>query len=73
MAGVQRERGSQGSLCEALLDGDFREEGRELLDDAVVQLGAEGHVQQQQLGTRLQQLLQGLWTHHPGAWTVNTG
>ena len=60
-------------MCEALFDGDFREEGGELLDDAVVQLGAEGHVQQQQSGTRLQQLLQGLRTHHPGAWISHTG
>lgn len=55
------------SLGKALLDGHVGEESAELLDDAGVHLRAEGHVQEEELRTRLQQLPQGGGAYHPGA------
>lgn len=52
------------SLSEALLDGHVGEEGRELLDDPGVYLGAEGDVEEEKLWTRLQKFLQGSSANH---------
>lgn len=56
-----------GSLGEALLDGHVGEEVRELLDNSHVHLRAEGDVQQVELRTRLQELLQRGGAHQPSA------
>lgn len=55
------------SLSEALLYGHVGEETRELLDDSHVYLWAEGDVQEEELRTGLEELLQGGRTHQTGA------
>lgn len=54
------------SLSETLLYGDVGEDTRELLDDSRVYLWAERDVQEKELWTWLEQLLQGGRTHQAG-------
>lgn len=54
------------SLSEALLYGHIGEDTRELLDGSRVDLRAEGDVQEEELWTGLEELLQGGGTHQAG-------